>query len=85
MELKDILIALVIGLVIGGITVGSLLGQLKSVVQQHAAADYVNKGSMQLRQKQDLFLNTKTERTPIQRQTPPPANNSHPTSSHSSR
>lgn len=65
------LIPLIIGLVVGGIVLMSLLSQLHSVVQKHEASDYVNPGSMKLTIRNDQFLTKNTERQLIQRQTPP--------------
>lgn len=68
----DFLISLIIGLAVGGITLLVLFRQLKTVVQQRAAADYVDPNSLKLSQQQDLFLYKKTDRAAIQRQAPPP-------------
>ena len=69
--MQQYLIPLIIGLVVGGIVLASLLSQLHSVSQKHEASDYVNPGSMKLVTKYDHFINKETERHPIQRQTPP--------------
>ena len=69
--MQQYLIPLIIGLVVGGIVLASLLSQLHSVSQKHEASDYVNPGSMKLVTKYDNFINKETERLPIQRQTPP--------------
>ena len=58
------LIPLIIGLVVGGIVLASLLSQLHSVVQKHEASDYVNPGSLKLQIRNDQFVGK-------QRQTPP--------------
>lgn len=67
----NILIALIIGLVVGGITLASLLSQLKSVAKQYSAAEYVVKNSLDLQERRDVFLYTNTDRRMIQ-QVPPP-------------
>lgn len=74
--MQQFLIPLIIGLVVGGIVLASLLSQLHSVSQKHEASDYVNPGSMKLEIRQDHFIRKNTERHPIQRQNPaqgPPA------------
>ena len=65
------LIPLIIGLVVGGIVLASLLSQLHSVVQKREASDYVNPGSLKLQIRNDQFVGKQTERQAIQRQTPP--------------
>lgn len=67
----DFMIPILIGLAAGGITLFKLFSELKTVVKNRAAADYVNAGSMKFSRRQDLFLYKQTDRTPIQRQTPP--------------
>ncbi|MCR5305559.1 MAG: hypothetical protein K6E36_03560 [Oscillospiraceae bacterium] len=60
------LIAAIIALVIGGITVGSMLSQLRSVVQQEGASQYVRKeDGFRLDRQNDLFTHRQTERTAI--------------------
>lgn len=64
--------ALLIALLIGGITVGSLLSQLKSVVQKYEASDYMKEGSFRLNQQQDFFTHKQTERRALPQQQPRP-------------
>ena len=70
--MQQFLIPLIIGLVVGGIVLASLLSQLHSVSQKHEASDYVDPGSMNIQIRYDHFINKKTEQHPIQRQTTPP-------------
>ena len=51
-----IVIALVIGFIIGKIYTGNLKGQLKTVQAQRAAANYVKDGSMNVTSSRDFFL-----------------------------
>ena len=67
----NILTALIIGLVVGGITLASLLSQLKSVAKQYSASEYVVKNSLDLQDRRDVYLYTDTDRRMIQ-QVPPP-------------
>ena len=60
---KNLLIALIVGLVVSVIVVLILKGQLKSVRQQNQADAYVKPGSMQLRIQQDLYLYRNVTRT----------------------
>ena len=53
---KNLVIALIIGLVAALIVTSILKGQLKTVRSQYAAGDYVKTGSMQVTQATDLFL-----------------------------
>lgn len=53
---QNFLICLVIGLVIGLITVFALKGQLKSVRKQNQANSYIKSGSMNLTACHDIFL-----------------------------
>lgn len=78
------IVCIIIGLVVGGIVLGSLLSQLKTVVPNNTASDYIKQGSFNLTQRNDLFLYTKTERQPRpQQQNPnPPAAPHPPASSH---
>lgn len=64
------LIPIIIGLVAGGITLFILISQLRTVHKQHAAAEYVNQGSMKLNIKVDHYLARNVEREQIQRQSP---------------
>lgn len=49
-------ICLIIGLVVGLITVSSMKGQLKTVRANNGAANYVRSGSFQLTNSRDIFL-----------------------------
>ena len=51
-----ILISLVVGLVVGYISVSAMKGQLKSVQPNNRASAYIVDGSMQLARQNDLFL-----------------------------
>ncbi len=51
-----LIFAVLIGLLIAWIVVSSMKGQLKSVRGQNAAASYVRSGSMNVTQRQDIFL-----------------------------
>ena len=64
---EKVVIALVIGLVVGIIGVSFLKGQLKSVRMQRRAHDYVKSGSMQVTVSRDLFLYRTVNR--VRRQT----------------
>ena len=66
----NILVPLIIGLVVGGITLASLLSQLKSVSKQYSASEYVVKNSFDLQERKDVYLYTDTDRRMIQ-QVPP--------------
>ena len=61
---SDFLMTLIIAAIAGGITLAILWGQLKSVVRQSAAADYVNRGSVQIPLRSDTFLYRKTDKRP---------------------
>ena len=67
----EYIVCIIIGLVIGGIVLGSLLSQLKTVVPKNTASDYIKQGSLHLTQRNDLYLYTKTEQTPRPQQQPP--------------
>ena len=58
----DLLMTVIFALIAGGITFAILWGQLKSVVKQQSAADYVNKGSVNIRRRDEYFLYRKTDR-----------------------
>lgn len=60
---KNILIALGIGLVLGLIVALSLKGQLKSVKQENAAANYVVNGSLNIQVANEMFLYNTITRT----------------------
>ena len=51
-----LVIAVVIGFIVGKIYTGSLKGQLKTVQAQRAAANYVKNGSMNVTNSRDFFL-----------------------------
>lgn len=59
---KMIIIALVVGLLIGLIYAMCLKGQLTSVVKNDTAADYTRPGSFKVETKRDIFLYTKVEK-----------------------
>ncbi len=63
---EDPLITAIAALVVGGIVFGILFSQLKTVVKQSAAAEYIKKDSFRLTHQQDLYLYKKTERSPRQ-------------------
>ena len=60
---KNLLIALVVGIVAGLIVVAVLAGQLKSVRKQNQARNYVKSGSMRLTMSNDIFLYRNVQRT----------------------
>jgi uncharacterized protein len=59
-----ILICVIIGVLIGLITVLAMRSQLKSVHKRNDAHDYLGTGSMNLRLSTDRFLYENTTRTP---------------------
>lgn len=59
-----ILICLMIGLAVGGITAGIMAGMNNSVKPRSSAADYVRSGSLQLRSSRDIYLYHHITRTP---------------------
>ena len=61
---KTIAICMVVGLLIGGISVGIMASMMKSVRPQHSAAEYTRPGSMQLTNQRDIFLYSHVTRTP---------------------
>jgi len=63
---KNLLIAVVIGIVVAWIVTSVLKGQLKSVRKQYRANDYVKNGSMQITQSHDFFLYSTVTSTPRQ-------------------
>lgn len=63
-DIKAFLICVGIGIAIGLVTVLVLRSQLRSVRPKNAAADYVVKGSFQLRGSRDIFLYRHVHRTP---------------------
>ena len=62
--MEYILIALVLGAVVGFITVGAMKSQLKTVRRQSGAGSYIRSGSMDLRVSTDQYLYQNTVRTP---------------------
>lgn len=58
-----LVIAVVIGFIVGKIYTGSLKGQLKTVQAQRAAANYVKDGSMNVTSSRDFFLYRNVTRT----------------------
>lgn len=61
---KTIAISMIVGFAIAGIAVGVMAYQMKSVRQQRDASDYVRSGSMQIRDRRDIFLYSHVSRTP---------------------
>lgn len=61
---KTIAICMLVGMLIGGIAVGIMASQMKSVRTQNAASDYIRAGSMQLTNSRDIFLYSHVSRTP---------------------
>ena len=61
---KTIAICMGVGMLIGGIAVGIMASQMKSVRMQHGAGDYVRPGSMHLTHSRDIFLYSHVHRTP---------------------
>lgn len=59
---KNAIVCVVIGFVIAFIVMAVLKGQLKSVRSQSGASDYAQRGSMNVTQRQDLFLYRKVDR-----------------------
>ncbi len=68
---KKLIISLVIGLIIGLIVASVLKSSLKSVAKQSGASNYIEEGSFNLVEKEDVFLYKKEEKTPIPKQEPP--------------
>ena len=63
---KQILIAVVLGLLIGWITAGVMKGKLKSVEAQQNAASYLKKDSMKVTHSSERFLYRNISKTKIQ-------------------
>ena len=61
---KTIAICMVVGLLIGGISVGIMASMMKSVRPQNSAAEYTRPGSMVLTNQRDIFLYSHVTRTP---------------------
>ena len=61
--LSRLLIALVIGAVAGGITIGVMRSKMNTATRQSGATDYLVNGSFHLYRQQDLFLYSRTSRT----------------------
>ena len=66
-----ILVSFLIGLVVACIVVLPKLSALKTVRMKTGASDYTVKDSLKFSEKRDVFLNTKVEKTVIQRINPP--------------
>lgn len=60
---KSILVSVVLGLIVGGVYLASLFGQLKSVAKQDKADFYTRQGSMQVTDRREFFLYHKVDRT----------------------
>ena len=60
---KKLIIALVIGLIVGFIYAMALKGQLTSVYKNDSAADYTRDNSFVVADKKDIFMYSKTEKT----------------------
>ncbi|MBQ9468357.1 MAG: TPM domain-containing protein [Clostridia bacterium] len=60
---RNIIIAVIAGLIVALIYTGSLKKQLKTVRQDNRAANYVKAGSLNVTLQQDIFLYTHTTRT----------------------
>ena len=58
----NLMIALIAALIVGGITIAVLLGQLHSVAPKNTASNYIAENSLNLTQKDDLYTHTTTER-----------------------
>ena len=67
----SIFAAALIALIIGGITVASMLSQLKSVVHKNQASDYIKQGSMNVTEQNEIFLGKQVDRHPRVQQQPP--------------
>ena len=61
--LKNLIICFVIGLVIAAIATAIMKGKLKTVHAKAGAADYMKRGSLNVTQRQDLFLYRDVKRT----------------------
>lgn len=61
---KYLLLALVIGLVVAGISVWVMASKLKSVHRQAAARNYLKDGSLDVTESRDIFLYRTVTRTP---------------------
>ena len=61
-----IVIALVVGFIIGKIYTGKLKGQLQSVTAQRAAAGYVKQGSLNVTNARDFFLYRSVTKTAME-------------------
>lgn len=60
---KTIAICMLVGMAIGGITVGVMASQMKSVRQKNTASDYIRPGSMHLTHSRDIFLYSHVSRS----------------------
>ena len=63
---KNLLIALLIGAVVGAFAVMSMMAKLKSVHLQSSAVDYVKPGSLNVTQRNDIYLYRTVNRTKIE-------------------
>ncbi|MBR3767195.1 MAG: TPM domain-containing protein [Clostridia bacterium] len=63
-SIKWILVAIVIGIIIGFIYTGYLKSQLKTVRSKAAASDYVVAGSFNITQQRDVFMYRNIKKTP---------------------
>lgn len=63
---KHIIIAVVVGLIVGWITAAVMKGKLKSVEAQRSAASYLKKDSMQVTHADERFLYRNVTKTKIQ-------------------
>ena len=60
---KMIFICMIVGLAIGGITVGIMAAKMRTVRQQSGASDYIRPGSMHLTHSRDIFLYSHVSRS----------------------
>lgn len=60
----NIIVSLIIGLIVAGIAVGSMVSKLKTVRSKSGAADYEKQESFKLAEKKDTYLYKKVEKTP---------------------
>ena len=66
MESDALLISIIGGLIVGGITGGIMNAQMKPVARSTMATGYVDKSSSELRLRNDVYLRTTEQRVPIQ-------------------
>lgn len=60
---RNILISLGVGIVIGFVFIMIFLGQLKTVATKKSACDYIRRDSLKLTQKREIFLYKKVDKT----------------------